>query len=394
MPGDPVTLDLSKSQPLPGATAQPSQSQSAAPAVTLDLSKSQPINGSAGADDKPGFLSTVGSDLANMGKGVGKVFSYDNASPENQEQQEAHKTAVYNQFSSDFHAGQYQKAFTGLLDLFHSTDPNEPIGQMIDSQLAASKQAKDRMMEAAKKGDSLAVVQHAAGVIPIANQVDAAMTKYQAEPSHENLAHVVTAAIPAFVPSLVRNAGKLADVAGETASKIIPSKAAAGEVLGKVNEAIGTHPVVADEAAEVANDILDKQKTGAKLGGLKKQLQQFMDRATDPKEPLTFEEAREFDQNFRNLTTAQKMNMGAGVRPLLRELYTSLRSSIEDTADAAGQGDNFRSGMRSYRLTAQFEKVAEGLKGNVVKAGLSAAGGAAGGAGVKVAYDAYKDANK
>lgn len=355
MPGDPVTLDLSQSQPIAGATAQPSSQPSGG--VKLDLSQSQPVNGSAAPAEKPGLVSTVGSDLAGMGKGL-------------------------LQFASDYiqHGQPY--------------DPENPLIKVLSSQWDSSVQAKNRMMDAAKKGDALGAIQHAAGVIPVASQVDDAMTKYQAEPSHENLAHVITSALPAFVPSMMRGAGKLTDAVSETASKVIPSKAAAGDMLGKVNDAIGTHPVVADDAADIANDILDKQKTGAKLGGLKKQLQQFMDRATDPNEPLTFEEAREFDQNFRNLTTAQKMNMGAGVRPLLRELYTSLRSGIEDTADAAGQGDQFRAGMRAYRLTAQFEKVTEGLKGNAVKAGLSAAGGAAGGAGVKVAYDAYKDANK
>jgi hypothetical protein len=50
-------------------------------------------------------------------------------------------------------------------------------GDVLDAQLQSSKQAKDRMMEAAKSGDVLGTVQHAAGVVPGASQVDDAMTK-------------------------------------------------------------------------------------------------------------------------------------------------------------------------------------------------------------------------
>lgn len=352
MPGDPVTLDLSQSQPVAGALAQPSQPSSG---VKLDLSQSQPVNGSAAPAEKPGLVSTVGSDLAGMGKGL-----------------------------LDFASEYIQHGMTPY-------DPENPLIKVLSSQWDSSVQAKNRMMDAAKKGDALGVVQHAAGVVPVASQVDDAMTKYQAEPSHENLAHVITSALPAFVPSLMRGAGKL----GEAASEFLPSKSAAGDMLGKVNDAIGSNPVVADEAADKALQILDKQSTGAKLGGLKKPLQQFIDRATDPKEPLTFKEAREFEQNFRSLTPAQKMNLGAGVRPLVNELHESLRESIQAAAEAGGQGDEFRTAMRSYKVAAQGEKAADALKGKIVqgitKGAATGLGVGAAGEAVKATVDAYRN---
>jgi hypothetical protein len=169
-----------------------------------------------------GFLSTVGSDLWNTGKSLielpGKAVAYAIAGTPDTDTQaglqaatEAHKTAVYRQFSTNMHAGNYSKAFSGLVNLFdpHYDDPNDPLSQAMASQWDSSAQAKNAMLDAAKKGDALGVIQHAAGVLPIASQVDAAMTNYQKNPTRENLAHVVSSAIPAFVPALAKG-GKAA----------------------------------------------------------------------------------------------------------------------------------------------------------------------------------------
>ncbi len=171
-----------------------------------------------------GFASTVGSDLYNFGKGVvqlpGKAVAYaaagqprDNVDQQLADAQEAHKTAVYQQFRNDFHAGNYGKAFSGLVNLFdpHYDDPNDPVAQAMVSQWDSSAQAKNAMLDAAKQGDTLGVMQHAAGVLPVASQVDAAMSNYQKDPSRENLAHVVSSAIPAFVPALIKGTGYAAD---------------------------------------------------------------------------------------------------------------------------------------------------------------------------------------
>lgn len=351
MPGDPVTLDLSQSQPVAGAVAQPSQPSGG---VKLNLSQSQPVNGSTAPAEKPGLVSTVGSDLAGMGKGL-----------------------------LDFASEYIQHGMTPY-------DPENPLIKVLSSQWDSSVQAKNRMMDAAKKGDALGVVQHAAGVVPVASQVDDAMTKYQAEPSHENLAHVITSALPAFVPSLMRGAGKLGEAGSEVVSKV--SKSNYGKMFGQLGETIGDHPVVADDATQIANEILDKQKTGAKLGGLKKPLQQFMDRATDPDEPLTWSEAREFYQNIRNLTPDQAMKTGASVKPLLREFNASLEKSIGETADAAGQGDVYRQAMAGYKRAAKFEDIKEAGTTAVIKKVIKEASPYVGGLGG--AYAGYKEITK
>jgi hypothetical protein len=180
-----------------------------------------------------------------------------------------------------------------------------------------------------------------------------------------------------------------ADKVSQLTSRMIASRHAAGDALGEINEAIGNHPVDADDAVNIANNILDKQATGAKLGGLKKQLVQFMDRATDPDNPLTFAEAREFEQNFQNLTPSQKMNLGAGVKPLLANLRGSLRQSVTDAADAGGQGDKFRAAMRAYQVAAQGQKAIDFLKSEAGQ-GIAKDLGEAG----LVGYGVYKASRK
>ena len=215
-------------------------------------------------DQTNGFVSTLGSDLSGLVKGVaslpGKVYDYattptDPAAAQAQENtEEAHKTAVYKQFSDDMHAGNYSKAFSGLADLFDPSydDQNDPLSQAMKSQWDSSAQAKDAMVAAAKKGDTLGVIQHAAGVLPVASQVDAAMTNYQKDPTRENLAHVVSAAVPAFIPSLVKGAsaagGAIYDAAGDFADTPLGDKA--GDVA---NRAIDTGKKIVSRASTPKN---------------------------------------------------------------------------------------------------------------------------------------------
>jgi hypothetical protein len=181
-----------------------------------------------GNTEKPGFFSTLGSDVLNAGKGL-RDLSYNTANfltstpnKEGLEQgrqiQEEHKHKVYTQIKDDLHNGNYVQAFSHFGDLFdpHYDDPNDPISRVIQAQWDSSKLAKERMMEAAKNKDYASVVQHAAGILPVASQVDSAMETYRKDPTRENLAHVISSAIPAFVPSLMKGAKYVMEGASET----------------------------------------------------------------------------------------------------------------------------------------------------------------------------------
>jgi hypothetical protein len=167
-------------------------------------------------------MSTVGSDVSGAVQGLAKlplkVADYATLSRPSAEQanatadaDEAHKHQVYQQFKDDFHSGHYGRAIWGLTNLFDPSteDPNDPLQQVMKAQWDSSKQAKDLAVEAVKNHDYAAAVQHAAGVLPVASQVDAAMENYRKDPSRENLAHVVTNALPAFIPALAKGGGLL-----------------------------------------------------------------------------------------------------------------------------------------------------------------------------------------
>ena len=229
--GTPPATPPKQGQPAAGAVAAapasttpsttPASQQAAPSGDIFDQVASNPNAGmSSSTHEDAGLLPTLGSDLYNIGKSAiqlpSKALAYavsgqpndPNVDKQLQDAHDAHTHQVYQNFKQDFHAGNYGKALYGLKDLFdpHYDDPNDPISQMFVSQWDSSAKSKAAMMDAAKKGDTLGVIQHGAGVLPVASQVDAAMTNYQKEPTRENLAHVVSSAIPAFVPSLMRGA--------------------------------------------------------------------------------------------------------------------------------------------------------------------------------------------
>jgi hypothetical protein len=96
--------------------------------------------------------------------------------------------------------GDYAKAVGSVLKSLTS----DPADTIADQQLQSSALATKNMMQAAKQGDALAVAQHAAGIVPGASQVDAAMTNYQNKPSRENLIHVITTAASILIPEGIK----------------------------------------------------------------------------------------------------------------------------------------------------------------------------------------------
>jgi hypothetical protein len=201
-----VTLDMS--------TAQPIQQQP----VTLDMSTAQPI----GQEQEPDYLSKtedlihgVSKDVGSMLSGVGEMVT-------------APAKHLKNAITS-LSQGDYHGAASSFIDSLKASDPATEIA---NQQLQSSKQAGERMIEAAKKGDKLAVMQHAAGVLPGASQVDAAMTAYQENPTTENLAHIISTAVPLLIPGALKAGGKLAGGA-EAAEPGIFQKIAKGEKVAQ-----------------------------------------------------------------------------------------------------------------------------------------------------------------
>jgi hypothetical protein len=146
--------------------------------------------------------------------------------------------------------GNFAEAGTHFLNSLHAAEG----GEVADSILQSSKQAKDRMMESAKKGDALGTAQHAAGMVPGASQVDDAMTRYQENPDTKGLVHVIATALPMILPG----ASRLAK--GELAGGAEVAEGAEGPVQKAVSEgaAEGGSAVEAEAAKSVGKAGLEE----------------------------------------------------------------------------------------------------------------------------------------
>lgn len=247
------------------------------PSIAPD--KTQKTGNAEGSWDDPGFVSGVVNDVENAGKTILTNLA----------------TPTYQKLNAD-HSAAWD----------------------------ASIQAKNRMMESAKQGDTLGVMQHAAGMIPIAAQVDAAMTNYQKDPSHENLAHVVTAAIPAFLPSMMRGAKALTQ-------ELPVGAGTAGEVSeGTEAEASKPSPVESEAAKSVKKAELEPGKSGSPAQTVKTPARIVKTEGTEPQPAPTGTMHEPVLQN----SVRQQVNKVAadeGLKPI--EDKTDLRDVGKDLAN-------------------------------------------------------------
>ena len=240
-------------------------------------------------------------------------------------------------------------------------DPENPVTKVLAQQWNESMQAKSRMQEAFKKGDTLGVVQHAAGMVPIANNVDSAMSKYQEQPTHENLAHVVTSAIPAFVPEMLRGVGK-----------VVPSASRAGAALEDVKAVAGDVPIKTGKVGDTALELWTQSERGATLPPSVRKLVQRM---TKPgSDPMTYEEAKDFQSNISQLSADEKMTLKPNTKRLVGQLNQDMKAALEDAADTQGKGKQFVDAMKEYHNAMRIQGFSDKAIKLAVKAGLAASG--------------------
>jgi hypothetical protein len=264
---DPKTFKpLGQMSTLVASTSTPASS-AGSDLPPFDPSTYKPLGGvkTSGQTDSPkaGFdLPTAGAALSGAASGLGGVVKGLATLPfqmltsgESKEEtarlsaaQDIEKHRVYSKFTDDFRKGNYTEAFKGLTDLFTSdkgTNPNDPIHQMLEQQWQSSQVAKKAAIEAGKNGDYAGVLQHSIGVVPIASQVDSAMSAFQKNPSRDNLKEVVAAAIPAFIPALMKDAGKVGGAAADATRSAIRESVEPGTAVTPGGAQIPVRPETA-----------------------------------------------------------------------------------------------------------------------------------------------------
>lgn len=159
----------------------------------------------------------------------------------------------------------------------------------------------------------------------------------------------------------------------------IPSRDAAGKVLGQVKDAIGDNPVNIQNVIDAAKKAQQFSSRGG--GPVPDVIKKFMARigkSTFPyasdSAPLTFEEARDFYSNATSKLTADEAQK---LKPImlkhLAEFTNELGGNVQQVADSAGYGDQFSGAMKEFRRASQL------VSGAKAAAKLAVGGSALGG---------------
>jgi hypothetical protein len=253
------------------------------------------------------------------------------------QRQDLHKQQVYSDAANEFHQGHYAKAVSHLVDLFDPKydDPNDPISKIMKSQWDSSMQAKNKMVQAAQAKDYPAVVQHAAGILPIASQVDQAMENYRQDPSHENLAHVLVSALPAFVPALLKSNAAVATANGarSVASGAVDLAKAGAEEL---SDKLSTHT-----DATLGSSAVDPQAAGTQVQGELASGQNQVVPSDAPSSQEGGQGVQDAMQQTRDIQGQQVAATKAAARPegfkmRIGEFYTDLGQKLSAIDDKIG----------------------------------------------------------
>ena len=128
-----------------------------------------------------------------------------------------------------------------------------------------------------------------------------------------------------------------------------------------MEEAIGDEPVDVSDVGDIALDARDWWNA---RGTRVKQIADFLRRTTDPDQPdLTFSEARDFLSNAgRRLSAQESQQLVPQAKRYLAQFASSLDDAIQDVANDAGLGDQYRDAIDEYRGAMKLNNAWETTK--------------------------------
>lgn len=266
-------------------------------------------------DNNPGLLSSLGSDLGNMAKGVGDLAL---AASGNSDAQQRVVGGIYSQIqNAPAQAAAQKKA--GYSAFYRAVSP---LAQAAGVNVPG-------MEQSAASGDVGGVVGHAAAPL-------AAMA----------LAKGVSAGVDA-----------------------IPTKGGAAANLQAASAKVGSLPIDPNPAGNAAFSVQDLAQSG---GQMPKVVRDFIKRVTDPTQtPLTYDEARKFYSNASRLSSNEFQKLTPAMQREVGGFTRALGDSIQDTANQGGAGAEHAAGMSEYRSASQLSSA---LKSGA-KYGVTALGG-------------------
>lgn len=159
---------------------------------------------------------------------------------------------------------------------------------------------------------------------------------------------------------------------GGKTSELLPNAAKAGASLGNVKIAAGDVPIDMAKPGNTALELWTQSERGANLPAA---VRKFVQRATKPgSEPITYEEAKDFQSNVSALSANEKMNLKPNTARLLGQLNADLKESLETAADTKGKGEQFTQAMKEYHNAMRLSNLTDEVKAALWKAALAGAG--------------------
>ncbi|MGD0771717.1 MAG: hypothetical protein ABSC05_02730 [Candidatus Solibacter sp.] len=196
----------------------------------------------------------------------------------------------------------------------------------------------------------------------------------------------------------VKAAGNV--IGGILKAATIPSMVMAGPEIKAVGELLPSTEKAAQifkDVAESANNVpvrmkntwpaLDEFMKYAESGGTKpKVITDMMTRLDDfQKGPMTYEDARRFYTNISRLSDQELSTLNPNMRRLMGGVKEAFKKDIGDAAAEVNQAANYYKGLKEYARGAKLEKAASEMWKWALRLGGTAALGAAGYEGVKMA---------
>lgn len=165
----------------------------------------------------------------------------------------------------------------------------------------------------------------------------------------------------------------------------LPSAERAGQALEEVKAAAGDVPLAGGKLGKMSDtvgEIMKQDERGAPAPAAVKQLAKRLESG----EPLTYEEAKDFQSNISALSAQEKMGMSANTKRLVGQLNQDMKGALQDAAATKNAGAKFSDAMKEYHKAMKVSEMTDEAKALAIKGALAASFGAAGTAG----YMLYK----
>lgn len=178
----------------------------------------------------------------------------------------------------------------------------------------------------------------------------------------------------------------------KAAGALLPSTERAASILGDVAQKANSVPIQFSRTKPALDEFLSYARSGGQepkvVSDLLKavpELESKLSSGVLEKGGFTYEDARRFYTNISRLSDAEMSTLNPNMRRLMGGLKEAFKHDIGDAAARVGQAANYYKGLKEYAKAAKLEQAADEMWKWAIRLGGTAALGAAGYEGVRMA---------